>query len=48
VTEEVFALHASGRTRVMYETRRLDQVNESFADVLNGRVDARLVFDLST
>jgi alcohol dehydrogenase, propanol-preferring len=46
--EEVFALHASGRTRVMYETRRLDQVNESFADVLNGRVDARLVFDLST
>ena len=46
--EEVFALHASGRTRVIYETRRLEQVNESFADVLNGRVDARLVFDLSS
>ncbi|HZI44156.1 MAG TPA: alcohol dehydrogenase AdhP [Ilumatobacter sp.] len=46
--EEVFALHASGRTRVVYETRRLEQVNEAFAEVLAGQVDARLVFDLST
>ena len=41
---EVFALHAAGRTEVVTETRRLDQVNESFEDVLAGRVTARLVF----
>jgi alcohol dehydrogenase, propanol-preferring len=40
---EVFALHAAGRTAVSLETRSLDQVNESFADVLAGRVPARLV-----
>jgi propanol-preferring alcohol dehydrogenase len=45
--EEVFALHAAGRTRVIYETRRLDQVNEAFREVLDGRADARLVFDLT-
>jgi len=42
---DVFALHAAGRTRVIAETRRLDQVNESIADVLAGRVPARLVFE---
>ena len=42
---EVFELHAAGRTRVIYDTRRLEQVNESFEEVLTGRVDARLVFD---
>jgi len=41
---EVFALHAAGRTEVTLETRSLDQVNESFADVLASRVPARLVF----
>ena len=41
---EVFALHAAGRTEVTLETRSLNQVNESFADVLASRVPARLVF----
>jgi propanol-preferring alcohol dehydrogenase len=41
---EVFALHAAGRTRVITEGRQLEQVNESFEDVLTGRVTARLVF----
>ena len=40
---EVFALHAAGRTEVVYETRGLEEINESFADVLAGRVPARLV-----
>ena len=40
---EVFALHAAGRTEVVLETRRLEEINESFADVLAGRVPARLV-----
>ena len=44
---EVFELHAAGRTRVVYETRRLDEVNEAMAEVLAGTVAARLVFDLS-
>jgi propanol-preferring alcohol dehydrogenase len=43
---EVFELHAAGRTRVELETRRLEQVNECFDDVLAGRVTARLVLDL--
>ena len=43
---EVFALHAQGRTRVVRETRRLDQVNECFEEVEKGQVQARLVFDL--
>jgi propanol-preferring alcohol dehydrogenase len=41
---EVFALHAAGRTKVIAETRSLDEVNECFDDVLGGRVPARLVF----
>ncbi|MGW3940502.1 zinc-dependent alcohol dehydrogenase [Streptomyces phaeochromogenes] len=41
---EVFALHAAGRTQVIAETRRLDEVNESFDEVLGGRAEARLVF----
>ena len=41
---EVFELHGAGRTRVIRETRPLDQVNESFADVEAGRVAARIVF----
>ena len=43
---ETFELHASGRTAVMRETRPLDQVNEAMAEVEQGRVEARLVFDL--
>lgn len=41
---EVFELHAAGRTRVIAESRRLEQVNESFDEVLAGDVAARLVF----
>jgi propanol-preferring alcohol dehydrogenase len=43
---ETFELHALGRTRVIRETRRLEEVNESIAQVLRGEVDARIVFDL--
>ncbi|PPA58826.1 alcohol dehydrogenase AdhP [Micromonospora chalcea] len=40
---EVFALHAAGRTRVAYETCKLDDINDAVDDVLAGRVAARLV-----
>ncbi|MEU6541373.1 alcohol dehydrogenase AdhP [Streptomyces sp. NPDC047000] len=43
---EVFRLHAAGRTRVVHETRPLETVNESIAEVLRGQVTARIVFDL--
>jgi propanol-preferring alcohol dehydrogenase len=41
--EEVFALHAAGRTRVVYQPRPLSEVNESIDQVLQGRAPARLV-----
>jgi propanol-preferring alcohol dehydrogenase len=41
---EVFELHRLGRTRVVRETRKLDTVNEDFAEVEAGHVTARLVF----
>lgn len=43
--QEVFELHAQGRTVVEYETRDLASVNQDFADVEVGEVTARLVFD---
>jgi propanol-preferring alcohol dehydrogenase len=43
---EVFELHAAGRTKVVYEPRRLDDVNAAFAEVEHAAVPARLVFDL--
>ncbi|MEV7175678.1 alcohol dehydrogenase AdhP [Kitasatospora sp. NPDC093679] len=43
---EVFALHTLGRTRVIRESRRLEDVNACMAEVLDGKVAARLVFDL--
>ena len=43
---ECFDLHARGRTRVVAETRRLEDVNACFDEVLSGKVAARLVFDL--
>ncbi|MFJ5120135.1 alcohol dehydrogenase AdhP [Kitasatospora sp. NPDC088548] len=43
---EVFRLHALGRTRVIRETRKLDDVNACIEEVLAGKVSARLVFDL--
>jgi alcohol dehydrogenase, propanol-preferring len=42
---EVFELHAAGRTRVIAESRKLDEVNASFDEVLAGKVAARLVFE---
>jgi alcohol dehydrogenase, propanol-preferring len=43
---EVFELHASGRTRVIRDTCKLNDVNDAFAAVLSSQVPARLVFDL--
>ena len=44
--EEVFELHKQGRTKVVYETRKLDQVNEAFQEVMDGSAGtARLVFE---
>jgi propanol-preferring alcohol dehydrogenase len=43
---EVFRLHRLGRTRVVRETRQLEEVNTCFEEVLAGTVAARLVFDL--
>ena len=42
--DDVFALHAAGRTRVIAVDRKLDDVNQSIADVLAGDVPARVVF----
>ncbi|KJC65719.1 alcohol dehydrogenase AdhP [Agreia bicolorata] len=42
---EVFALHAAGRTKIIAEGRTLDQVNDAIAEVLSGKVLARLVFE---
>jgi len=42
---DVFELHGAGRTKVIRETRPLEQVNESIADVEAGRVAARIVLE---
>jgi propanol-preferring alcohol dehydrogenase len=42
---DVFALHAAGKTRVIAQTRNLDDVNEAIEEVLAGKVPARLVFE---
>lgn len=42
---EVFRLHALGRTRVIAEGRKLEDVNAAVEEVLSGRVSARLVFE---
>lgn len=42
---EVFRLHRLGRTRVVRETRSLDDINSSIEEVLKGQVAGRLVFD---
>ena len=45
--EEVFELHRRGETRVLRAERRLDDVNEAIAQVLDGSApEPRLVFDL--
>jgi propanol-preferring alcohol dehydrogenase len=43
--QDVFRMHEAGRTRVVASTRKLDDVNACFDDVLAGRVPARLVFE---
>ena len=43
---ETFELHADGRTTVIRETRRLEDVNDAFHQIENAEVDARIVFDL--
>lgn len=45
---ETFELHADGRTHIVSEPRRLDQVNHAMDEVLHGQTEARLVFDLRT
>lgn len=45
--QEVFELHSAGKTAVHYHVRKLDEVNDAIRDVEDGRVDARLVFDLT-
>lgn len=45
---ETFELHAAGKTRVIYETRKLEQVNEAFEEVEHARNKTpRLVFDFN-
>jgi D-arabinose 1-dehydrogenase-like Zn-dependent alcohol dehydrogenase len=39
-------LHAAGKTHVVYERRRLEDVNSAIHEVESGQVKARLVFDL--
>ena len=39
----VFALHAAGRTRVIYEARPLDSINTAIQHVLQGKAPARIV-----
>ena len=43
---ESFDLHARGLTRVVTESRRLEDVNACFEEVLAGEVPARLVFEM--
>jgi len=44
--QEVFELHGSGKTEVVYERRQLEDVNSAIREVEAGQVKARLVFDL--
>ena len=43
---ETFELHSDGRTRVVRESRKLNQVNEALDELEKGQVEARLLFDL--
>ncbi|MFF1836421.1 alcohol dehydrogenase AdhP [Streptomyces sp. NPDC058231] len=43
---EVFRLHGLGRTRVVRETRGLEEINSAIEEVLKGEVPGRLVFDM--
>jgi propanol-preferring alcohol dehydrogenase len=41
---QVFALHAAGRTRVIYQARPLEWINTAIQDILHGQAPARIVF----
>ena len=43
---ETFELHADGRTKVITETRKLEDVNSCFEEIQHATIDARLVFDM--
>jgi propanol-preferring alcohol dehydrogenase len=44
----VYQLHLAGRTKIMYEKRRLEQVNESFEEIKSGKNKSpRIIFDLT-
>lgn len=43
---DCFDLHAAGRTKVIAESRELDDVNQCFDEVLAGQVPARIVFEM--
>jgi len=42
---EVFELHAAGRTRIIADVRRIEDVNACIDEVLSGQIPARLVFE---
>jgi propanol-preferring alcohol dehydrogenase len=44
---ETFELHADGRTTVVREQRRLEDVNDAVREVEKGEIEARIVFDLT-
>ncbi len=44
--QEVFELHQAGKTHVVFERRRLQDVNQAIQEVESGKAKARLVFDL--
>jgi alcohol dehydrogenase, propanol-preferring len=45
--KETYQLHAQGKTKVLYEKRKLEQINEAMAEVQSVRNKSpRLVFDL--
>ena len=45
--QEVFELHQAGKTHVVFERRRLEDVNQAIREVESGKAKARLVFDVS-
>ena len=42
---EVFELHRAGRTRVIAQSRKLEDANAVFQQVLAGQVPARVVLE---
>lgn len=43
---EVYELHAAGKTKIWYESRRLEDINRSFKEIEEGKIVARLVIDM--